>query len=225
MGVRVPWTAGKRVAYHSPGVADLTTSGRVCGDFEPGGLVPGTTWLDCLIVDVLGKTDFLNIIHKKPLLSLLTGVVIFVIGILISDIPKMIVSRGWPATEGTILNHRFVAQKFKEYDGDFYTSVEVQIRYQYAVNGISYTSKSINSLDTPFNLYPSRYAYRYPVGGEVIVYYNPNNPSEAVLEPGFVNVYKAFDVFSYILFGSGIIFLCYGISMIKKRKFGNRNLK
>ena len=168
------------------------------------------------------KLDVFELIHSKPLLSLIIGGVIVVVGVLISDIPKMVVSQGWPATEGTILYHRFLGQKFKEYDGDYYTNVEVSIRYQYTVNGISYTSLSINSIDTPFNLYPSSYASRYPVGEDVIVYYNPKSPSEAVLEPGFVNVFKAFDVFSYIIFGLGIYFVYLGISKIKENRYRKR---
>lgn len=128
----------------------------------------------------------------------------------------MIASQGWPSTDGTILYQRLVGQKFKEYDGDFYTNTEVYIRYQYSVDGVPYTSLSINSIDTPFNRYPSSYSSRYPVGKDVIVYYNPKNPSEAVLEPGFVSVFKAFDVFSYLIFGAGLYFFFLGISRIKE---------
>ncbi len=146
-------------------------------------------------------------IRSKPLLNLVIGGVAIVIGVLFSDIPKMIVSQRWPTTEGMIVSHQFRGQKYKEYDGDFYINIEVHIRYQYAVNDISYTSRSINSIDTPLNLYPKNYASQYPVGKNVLVYYNPEDPSEAVLEPGFVEVFKAFDIFSYLFFGAGIYFI------------------
>jgi hypothetical protein len=159
------------------------------------------------------KLNILEYVRGKPLLSLIMGGVIFIMGILISDIPTMIVSRRWPTTEGTIISNRLVGQKFKEYDGDFYTHIDVYIRYEYSVNKIPYSSMSVNAIDSPF--YPSHIADRYPVGKDVIVYYNPKDPFDAVLEPGFDNIFKAFDVFSFLLFGAGIYFIFLGISGIK----------
>ena len=165
------------------------------------------------------KRNVFEFIRGKPLFSLIISGVIFFIGILFSDIPTMIVSQGWPTTDGIIISNRLVGQKFKEYDGDFYTNIDVYIRYKYTVNGISYSSLSINSIDTPF--YPSSFASRYPVGKDVIVYYNPKVPSKAVLEPGFVGIFKAFNIFSYLIFGAGIYFIFRGISRIKKNSDRN----
>ena len=155
----------------------------------------------------------------KPAIILIFGVVFIIIGFLVSDIPKMILSQGWPITSGTILSNRLSRVKFKEYNGDFYTITVVYIRYGYSVNGISHESLSINSIDTPS--YPSSYANRYPVGKNVIVYYNPNNPSEAVLEPGFANISKAFDGYSYLCIVVGIFLIIIGISDIKKIRHKN----
>ena len=162
------------------------------------------------------KLNAFEFIHGKPFLSLIIGGVVYIIGILFSDIPTMIVSQGWPMTGGIITTHQFMGQKFKEYDGDFYINVDVYIHYQYSVNNISYSSRSINSIDTPF--YPKSFASRYPIGKDVTVYYNPKDPSEAVLEPGFVDVFKAFDVFSFLIFGVGTYYIFLGISGIKKQK-------
>jgi hypothetical protein len=68
-------------------------------------------------------------------------------------------------------------------------------------------------------LYPRSYASKYPVGKDVTVYYNPKDPSEAVLEPGFVDTFKAFDVFSYIFFGVGIYYIYRGISSIQRKGY------
>jgi hypothetical protein len=148
----------------------------------------------------------------------LSGVIaclLFLTGILISDIPKMIASQGWPTTQETIISNRIVGQKFKQYNGTFYTNYEVYIRYQYSVNGAVYYSSSVNSLDTLFN--PHSFASRYPLGKDVAVYYNPKNPWDAVLEPGFVSISGAFDVFSYLLFGAGIYFAFLGISKLREK--------
>lgn len=155
----------------------------------------------------------------KLALNLITGGVMLVIGFLVSDIPKMILSQGWLTTDGKIIHHRFVGQKFKEYDGDFYEKIDVYIRYKYSVDDISYISLSINSIDTPF--YPSSYANRYPVGENVIVYYNPENPADAVLEPGFVDISKAFGGFSILTFIAGVFFITLGLSGIKKIRYQN----
>jgi hypothetical protein len=151
------------------------------------------------------KSSAFEFVRRKPLLSLVIGGMIFAIGILISDVPTMVVSPGWPTTHGTIISNRIVGQKFKQYNDTYYTDFNVYIRYQYAVNGISYSSQSVNAIDSPF--YPARIAHRYPVGKDVIVYYNPKHPSAAVLEPGFVEICKAFDVFSYLCFGVGVYFI------------------
>ena len=160
-----------------------------------------------------------DLIYWKPAIILLFSVVVIIIGFLISDIPRMIVSQGWPTTGGTILSNRFSGVTIKEYDGDVYTTSGVYIRYEYSVDGISYESLSINSIDTPF--YPSSYANRYPVGKNIIVYYNPNNPAEAVLEPGFVDILKAFGGFSGLFFVLGIFFIIIGVLDIKKIRYQN----
>ena len=154
-------------------------------------------------------------IRGKPFLSLIIGGVILVLGILLSDIPTMIVSPEWPTTEGIVISQRLVGQKFKEYDGDYYENIDGYIRYQYSVNGISYSSLAVNSIDSPF--YPEIIARRYPKGKNVNVYYNPKKPSEAVLEPGIVLTFKAFNVDSLFISGAGLYFIALGISELLKR--------
>ena len=154
------------------------------------------------------------LIYWKPTITLIFGMVLVIIGFLLSDIPKMIKSQGWPTTGGTIISNKLSRVKIKEYNGDFYTITVVYIRYGYSVNGVSHESSSINSIDTPS--YPDSYANRYPVGKDVIVYYNPKNPAEAVLEPGLVAILKAFDGYSELFFVVGIFFIIIGILDIKK---------
>jgi hypothetical protein len=81
---------------------------------------------------------------------------------------------------------------------------------------------TIDSIDRDFDLYPADYADRYPVGKEVIVYYNPKKPADAILEPGFVYVHKAFDVYSYLTIALGIYFIHLGSSKIRDNKIRER---
>jgi hypothetical protein len=123
----------------------------------------------------------------------------------------MVISQGWPSTEGEIISRYLVGQKFKEYDGDFFMNIDGYIRYQYFVEDIRYTSNAINSIKTP--RYPYDIAIQYPEGKDVVVHYNPKNPSIAVLEPGFIWTLDAFDVFSFLLFTAGLYFISLGFSI------------
>lgn len=77
-------------------------------------------------------------IQARPFMSLIVGAVILVLGLFLSDIPTMIMSQGWPTTEGSITSQRLIGQKFKEYDGDYFINIDGYIRYQFSVDGISY---------------------------------------------------------------------------------------
>jgi len=127
------------------------------------------------------------------------------IGLLLSDIPRMILSQEWPATEGKITSLRLVGQKFEEYDGDYYVNIDGYVHYQYSVNGIALTSSAVNSNSSPF--YPSSIVSKYTVGKDVIVYYNPKNPAEAMLEPGIVYNFKAFGLVSSLMVWAGVYFV------------------
>jgi len=147
----------------------------------------------------------------QPFLRIVAGGAILLFGIFLTDIPTMVMSSGWPATEGNVVTNRLVGTSVREWTGNLYTVRQVFISYQYFVNGSAYSSSAINSIDSPFHLYPTSYASRYPVGKDVIVYYNPRDPSEAVLEPGFVDVYETFDLVSLIVLGAGIYLISLGI--------------
>ena len=161
----------------------------------------------------------LVLIYWKPAIILIFGVLVIMIGLLLSDLPKMLESLGWPTTGGTILSHKLSRVKFKEFNGDFYTITVVYIRYGYAVNGISRESSALNSLSINSIVipsYPPSYANRYPVGKNVLVYYNPKNPAEAVLEPGLVDISKAFGGYSSLFLVVGVFFVIIGIWDIRK---------
>ena len=135
--------------------------------------------------------------RSRPIWCLIAGVLVILSGFLLSDLPTMIQSQSWPSTTGTVISRRYVGQQFEEYDGDLYRKVDGYIHYQYAVNDESYTSTAVNSIDTLY--YPSSTIDQYPKGKEVEVYFNPQRPSQAVLEPGMVIDPKAFGFISSLL--------------------------
>ena len=162
------------------------------------------------------KWDVFEIFMSKPRLAILIGVLVFILGILISDLPTMIASPGWPTTEGKIITRTLGGVRFEEYDGDFYTKIEAFIRYQFTVNDVTYISTSINATDTLYH--PYDVAVQYPEGKVVTVYYNPRNPYQSVLEPGFVGFFQLFDIYSYLLFALTIYLFHLGISRQKYLK-------
>lgn len=144
------------------------------------------------------------------------GISLFILGILFSNIPTMIASQDWSSTEGTITSRRLLGQKFEEYDGDYYTHIEGFIRYQYTVNGISYSSTMVNSIRSLY--YPYETALKYPEGKDVIVYYNPRKPEKAVLEPGWILSSKALGFFPSLIIVAGLYSMARGASSSINRK-------
>jgi hypothetical protein len=86
----------------------------------------------------------------------------------------------WPRTTGTILKSRV------QVSGGDITSVHPHIEYRYLIGAIEYTSTQIRPGDQILSIYGGNEAYdlvdQYPVGAEVDVFYNPEDPSQAVLE-------------------------------------------
>ncbi len=91
-------------------------------------------------------------------------------------------SQSWMPTTGKVLKSRV------EVSGGDYTHVKPRVIYEYDVNGQTYQNDIIKASDRILVIQTrgSREAYdtvdRYPEGAVVTVYYNPQNPSQAVLE-------------------------------------------
>jgi hypothetical protein len=167
------------------------------------------------------KQSIFEKISDKPFSSLLVGGALLVLGILLSDIPWGIASQGWPTTEGNIILSKLEDKMFKEYEGDYYMDTVAYIRYQYSVNGIPYSSSAVDSTNSPFYSVPT--GRRYPVGKDVIVHYNPTNPSEAVLEPGLVLNARAFDYISGLITVAGVFIMVLGLLGLPKVIKGTEN--
>lgn len=103
-------------------------------------------------------------------------------------------SKKWPIAKGRV----FIAKShlFQQEDKiDFVTSFV----YEYEVNGIKFTSNDVSLFDY------EKPIWRYPVGTSVTVFYNPNRPKEAVLEPGVPWFAFCLIVFSFIAFVFGSV--------------------
>lgn len=122
-------------------------------------------------------------------------------------------AKNWPSIDGIVIGS--VVGENIDLEGDvLYTAV---VTYQYSVNGSSYVSHRI----TPGSDYYESSgtakvkADQYPEGMIVKVYYDPNAPDKAMLEPeGFLGY-----GLGMMLFG-GVIFAVIWIgSLIRKSKY------
>ena len=90
-------------------------------------------------------------------------------------------SKDWPSTAGKIVKSRVELSSGRDI-----ATVEPVIAYEYQVGGRQYQCDQIHSGDKIFESISKEETYdlvdRYPVGRDVTVYYNPDNPAEAALE-------------------------------------------
>ena len=114
---------------------------------------------------------------EHPLAITAAGVVLLVFGVYTRV--QSLRSRSWPTVTGVITESR--VQSTRDRDGQW--SHKARIRYRYAVNGKFYDGDTISYAKGLFegaSVQVSRYAQGSPVG----VYYDPKDPTSAVLDPG-----------------------------------------
>ncbi|MBI4979973.1 DUF3592 domain-containing protein [Candidatus Woesearchaeota archaeon] len=130
-----------------------------------------------------------------------------VLGILLTWIgygflEKGLQSKSWLTTEGQVINSK-VSQEFQSSGGYWY---KPEIVYTYSVEGNNYSSNFVTVEPVCYNnpQKPTKIVNLYPSGTKVTVYYSPNDPSVAVLEPGAKSG-------GYVITVVGIIFFLIGI--------------
>jgi hypothetical protein len=119
-------------------------------------------------------------------LPLLLGV--FILSRFLMFYEKGVLRSKWPSVTGTII----ISEIKEGYSGDGeYSAVSYNaiISYRYTVNLVEYVSSVISSSEPPFAIGKKWYAKsqvdKYKVKKQVSVFYNPEDPREAVLEnPG-----------------------------------------
>ena len=98
---------------------------------------------------------------------------------------KADLSHGWPSTNGKVIVSEIRESKSTDEDGRIKVSNYPHIEYAYEVNGQNYISKQISfggvlgyndrdKVQTKLE--------HFPVGSMVLAFYNPEKPTEAVVE-------------------------------------------
>ncbi|MBK8988939.1 MAG: DUF3592 domain-containing protein [Chloroflexi bacterium] len=127
------------------------------------------------------------------------GIGLFIWGL--NVLQKAQASQDWPTADGTIISA--TVREDRDDDG---TSYFADVTYQYTAADRRHSSDNVS-----FGQYggSSRHAEgivaRYPVGQRVTVYYDPDDPMTAVLEPGA-------NFGSYLLVGMGALFI--GVALL-----------
>jgi len=119
-------------------------------------------------------------------------------------------SEQWPTVEGTITKSSIRTSKSSEGT----VMYAPNINYHYEVNGIAYSNHSISTMDGSTSVQSSvkKDLKKYPKDSRVIIYYDPEMPSIAVLEPG-----KSFWV-NLLLYGPLLFCLIGGLLLINSVK-------
>jgi len=121
-------------------------------------------------------------------------------------------SKSWPTADGKIISSQ-VVKKIENYtDSDrrrkTRTLYEAQVRYDYNVGGRSLIGGRITMADSSSSSESraKKIIKRYPPGSACTVYYNPDDPAEAVLEAGIT-------FGTLMLPGMGVLFAVLGIAI------------
>ena len=91
---------------------------------------------------------------------------------------KMAVVSQWPSTMGTVMMSTIEARSSSE---GGYTEYPV-VQYSYQVGGQAYQGMKLAPGPDVGGSGARKVVGRYPVGAQVMVFYDPQNPSDAVLE-------------------------------------------
>jgi len=120
-------------------------------------------------------------------LLLIVGIILFVLfilnivflGIIFFMRRKMAAVSQWPSTMGTVTSSH-LERRHSSDDGGF-TDYPV-VQYSYQVSGQVYQGTKLAPGPDVGGSGAGKVVGRYPAGAQVMVFYNPQNPSDAVLE-------------------------------------------
>ena len=125
----------------------------------------------------IGAKEILALL--PPLMFVAFGVVLIAIGV--SSYRKTKITQTWPSTEGSVS-----ATNIRRYNDEGTIRFAPEVDYEYQVAGETYKSSEIRPevfisfLDEDE---AKRFLQKYPVGIKPQVFYDPSNPTKAVLEP------------------------------------------
>ena len=119
---------------------------------------------------------------------------------------KASASQSWPSTQGQVVTSEVKKTTHTSQNGTKWVFKPI-LKYEYSVDNLDFTGNRIRFTSFEINHEKEHKAKReisaYPVGKKVSVFYNPNNPTDAVLVVGVGSRV-------YMGFGLGILLLAIG---------------
>jgi hypothetical protein len=114
--------------------------------------------------------------------TFITGVIIALIVMVLVKMAQSRNASAWPQAGGRILKSGVETRRSETDDGTTVSQVPA-IEYEFSVGGIKYVGTRIGLSETTSGAELAERLQRYPVGATVMVYYDPKNPKNCVLEP------------------------------------------
>jgi hypothetical protein len=143
-----------------------------------------------------------------PLIFVVIGLVLLYI--YFRSLAQVRASEGWSAVQGTVVESWVRRSDTTDNDGSVSSSYYPEVRYKYQVMGNEFQGEKITfGPKGGGNHYAAeKVIAKYPSGANVMVYYQPDKPNNAVLER---SVSRMLLVFGIILVAAGIfIFVLWG---------------
>ncbi|MEF8879122.1 MAG: DUF3592 domain-containing protein [Candidatus Thermoplasmatota archaeon] len=163
----------------------------------------------------MGKTIGPKLSENKKFFTFL-AILLIVISLVATyftygKIKKDIDSLNWDNTDGKITHSEVVRERVYDRDSVNKYTYSAYVQYEYQVGNKTYTSDTVSFGGKGFSSSDKGYAEgivdKYPEGENVTVHYNPDKPSEAVLEPGL-------NIMSIIPIIFGVVLLIVGIAIL-----------
>jgi hypothetical protein len=106
----------------------------------------------------------------------------------LGTIGKGVASRGWSSTPGVVIDSRIVRISTRWFKSTSEHN-EPRVLFRYSVGGREFESKDIEITGNWSGFDIDQFIRDHPMGKTVTAYYNPDQPGEAVLEPGFKSMH------------------------------------
>jgi len=116
-------------------------------------------------------------------------------------------SKSWPTVEGEITTAEVLD---KRKPGERHSTYKARIEYQYSVEGVAHSGDRVSfagDVSSSNRGAASELTARYREGSKVAIYYDPEDPSDSVLEPGMTAMVYLFPAIGglFLVIGVGIL--------------------
>ena len=161
--------------------------------------------------------------RQNKVIEKIVGVVVLIIGLAAIVGAGYFFSKGqktqnWPSVEGIITKSDTRIQRRHGPNSGAPTTI-AEVWYTFVINGVKYSNDtiSISQYGSSDSSHAAKEARRYPVGRKVMVYYNPDNFYDSVLEHkmpwGYIGIFS----------GLGTILVLIGLVMLRDRSKTNHD--